>query len=99
MMARRFEMIARLSRLTPPLVLVLAAGAMLWPHPPADANPAETRPPRAAATAAAPDQLEVYPEAIELSSLEDHQGVVVRTRRADGVTEDELRAATQATIV
>jgi hypothetical protein len=83
-------------RLLPAFALVAGSCAMLYTNLPADADPGPSQQVREACanTQAIPaGQLEVYPKAIELSMREDEQAVVVRIRRADGVTEDLTRKA------
>ena len=87
-MNKPIKTIALACRLLPALMLVLAAVTILWTNLPADANPGQPRTPRAAANTSTTGQLEVYPEEIDLSSREDIQSIIVRTRRADGVTVD-----------
>ena len=91
-MSKRISRLAGAGRLLPGLLLMIGAGALLVPNLPADADPGAARRARAQA-APAEQQLEVYPDQIELSTREDEQAVVVRIRRADGVTEDLTRKA------
>lgn len=77
----------------PALMFLLAACALFWTNLPADANPGDQRQARSAAPQDEPGAIEVYPAKIELSTREDEQAVVVRVRRADGVTVDLTRQA------
>lgn len=91
MMSKRISNLTGVGRLLPGLLLMVGAGALLVTNMPADADPGAARQARAQASPAG--QLEVYPPKIELSTREDEQAVVVRIRRADGVTEDLTRDA------
>lgn len=92
--------IIRAGRLLPGVMLLAGASAMLIANlPEAKAGPVApadraARVVDASDTNAAHGQLEVFPKHIELSTREDEQTVVVRTRRADGVTVDLTRKAT-----
>lgn len=92
-MVKRISNIAWVARMLPALLLIVAAGALLWTNLPADADPATPRQARANNSAAPTRQLEVYPKTIELSTRGDDQAVVVRIRQADGVTVDLTRQA------
>lgn len=82
-----------IARALPALLLLFVSGVLLYSNLPAeaDAAPRVERSPRAAQLAVG--QLEVFPKTIELSTREDEQAVVVRIRRADGVTQDLTRKA------
>lgn len=93
MMIKPLSKLAAATRSLPGLLLLAGACAVLYPNPPADAGPGNDHRPKANAAAVSTGPLEVYPAAIELSTRADHQAVVVRTRRADGVTQDLTRQA------
>lgn len=88
-----FGKLLLIARLMPALMFLLAACALFWTNLPADANPGDQRQARSAAPQDEPGAIEVYPAKIELSTREDEQAVVVRVRRADGVTVDLTRQA------
>jgi len=83
--------LAWLAGLLPALLLLVASGALLVTNLSVDAAPRVDRSARAAPSVVG--QLEVFPKQIELSTREDEQAVVVRIRRADGVTQDLTRKA------
>lgn len=89
-MIQPISKIAWAGRLLPALLLV-GASALLYTNLPADADPGAARQARANNQAVAAGQIEVYPPKIELSTRADEQAVVVRARRADGVTQDLTR--------
>jgi hypothetical protein len=91
-MRRRVSKRFGIARLLPALLLAGGAGALFVANlPAADADPGPTR--QARVNAAPAGTLEVYPKTIELSTREDEQSVVIRIRRADGVTKDLTREA------
>ena len=92
-MSKRISKLAGVAQLVPGLVLMAGACALLITNLPADADPGVARPARVIQTVAPAGQIEVYPPKIELSTREDEQAIVVRVRRADGVTEDLTRKA------
>ncbi len=80
------------ARLMPGALLLLMAFAVLLPNVYADATDAGNTDTAAPADAQAvpvkPGEVEVYPSQVTLTTRADAQSVVVRTRRADGVTID-----------
>ncbi len=91
---RRAPRAALLGRLTMSAACLATAGAMSFAivGAYADEPPATPADPASAAPAQA-GGLEVYPASIDLNTHADHQTLVVRTRRADGVTVDLTREA------
>ncbi|MEO0474348.1 MAG: DUF1549 and DUF1553 domain-containing protein [Planctomycetota bacterium] len=81
------------TRLLPGALLAAGAGALLYTNLPAEADPGVARPARVVQAAASAGTLEVYPPKIDMNTREDEQAVVVRIRRADGVTVDLTRKA------
>lgn len=78
-------------RLLPAVALLAGAAAVLYPNLRADAGqpgPSSVAVAPALNSADKPGGLEVYPAAINLTTSADAQCVVVRARRADGVTLD-----------
>ena len=81
----------RIAGVLPGLLILLACVIVLTPRHQADANNNETEAQPANTPAAPPPQnasFEVYPAQISLATNADQQSVIVRTRRADGVTID-----------
>jgi len=94
-MLRRKRRLYLFTRLLPGLLLVLASVVVFIPNLSADANgPDDNATPYAPAAAQQSDApFDVYPPQIDLTNSEDHQTVVVRMRRADGVTIDLTQQA------
>ncbi|XAM01651.1 DUF1549 and DUF1553 domain-containing protein [Phycisphaeraceae bacterium D3-23] len=85
---------ALLGRLTLSAACLVAAGVMSFSIVQASADDAAPAQAAAPAVAVQPGELEVYPASIDLNTNADHQSLVVRTRRADGVTVDLTHSAT-----
>lgn len=90
---RRAPRAALLGRLTMSAACLAAAGAMSFAIVNASADEAAA-PPAETVAHVQPGALEVYPSTIDLNTHADHQSLVVRVRRADGVTIDLTRDAT-----
>ena len=92
----------KLARLLPGLALIAGAAVVLYPNlsatadepAPANATAQTTTTAPTPAIDYKPGDLEVYPAQIDLTTNADAQSVVVRTRRADGVTIDLTGKAT-----
>ncbi|MFI4859563.1 MAG: DUF1549 and DUF1553 domain-containing protein [Phycisphaerales bacterium JB063] len=91
---RRTRRAALIGRLTLSAACLAAAGVMSFSIVHANADEPATTPAQAPAQAEQPGGLEVYPASIDLNTNADHQSLVVRTRRADGVTVDLTHTAT-----
>ena len=93
--------IQRLTRLLPGVLMLAVCVVLLTPSPRADADNGEQPAEQAAAPVIVSVQssggtFEVYPAQINLNTNADHQSIIVRSRRDDGVTVDLTEAVNLA---